>query len=86
MYRQPVRAAYSVCPDSHDYTTPARHFLPQSVETRKQHINKQKRAPPPKKGRDALTKLPYCLQVHHKYLVFVTKYRLNSRFGSCIRR
>ena len=59
MYRQPVRAAYSVCPDSHDYT---------------------------KKGRDALTKLPYCLQVHHKYLVFVTKYRLNNRFGSCIRR
>ena len=61
-------------------------FLPQSVETRKQHINKQKRAPPPIKGRDALTKLHYCLQVHHKYLVFVTKYRLNNRFGSCIRR
>ena len=28
----------------------------------------------------------YCLHVHHRYLVFVTKYRLNSRFGSCIRR
>jgi len=37
-------------------------------------------------GRSPLEKAFHCRHVHHKYLVFVTKYRLNSRFGSCIRR
>lgn len=28
----------------------------------------------------------YLLHVHHKYRKLVSKYRLNSRFGSCSRR